>query len=201
MNDIRDKERDRVLMAFHNECHKPNIEQILEWIERFPKYADDIRAHAAVARDWAAGVECSDEEVSQSRLDTAYSNALNAIYSAQEKDEQSAAAASFHDIAAARNIDVVDMADELDIARGVLADLFDGLMLRPVRKRIVDAVCRILAITGEVFDAALDLVLKNPRLGHAKATGAPTIRARPCDEIIRDSPMSPERKRYWLEEV
>jgi hypothetical protein len=201
MNDIRDKERDRVLMAFHNECQKPSVEQILEWIERFPKYAEDIRAHAAVARDWAAGVECSDEEVSQSRLDTAYSNALNAIYSAQKKDEQSAAAASFYDIASSRNIDVVDMADEMDIARGVLADLFDGLMLRPVRKRIVDAVCRMLAITHEAFETALDLVLNNPRLGHAKATGAPTIRPRPCDEIIRASPMSRERKRYWLEEV
>jgi hypothetical protein len=201
MTDIRDKERDRVLMAFHNECQKPNVEQILEWIKRFPKYADDIRAHAAVARDWVAGVEGADEEVSQSALDTAYSNALNAIYSAQKKEAQPNVATSFDDIAAAHNIDPVDMADEMDIARGVLADLFDGAMLRPVRKRLKDAVCAMLQITGAMFEGAHDLALANPRFGHAKSTDTPVIRARPCDEIIRDSPMPPERIRYWLEEV
>jgi hypothetical protein len=201
MNDIRDKERDRVLMAFHDECEKPSVEQILEWIERYPQYTEDIMAHAAVAYDCAAGVESTDEEMSQSLLDTAYSNALNAIYSAQKKSEQSAVAESFYDIAAVRNIDVVDMAEDIDIARGVLADLFDGVMLRPIRKRIVDAVCAMFAITREGFEAALDVVLCNPRFGHAKATDAPTIRPRSCDEIIQDSPMSPERKRYWLEEV
>jgi hypothetical protein len=201
MTDIRDKERDRVLMAFHNECQKPSVEQILAWIERFPKYADDIRAHAAVARDWVAGAEGSDEEVSQSALDTAYSNALNAIYSAQKNEAQANAAASFDDIAAARNIDPVDMADEMDIARGVLADLFDGAMLRPVRKRLKDAVCAMLQISDAMFESAHELSLNNPRFGHAKATGAPVIRARPCDDIIRNSPMTPERTRYWLEEV
>jgi DNA-binding Xre family transcriptional regulator len=201
MNDIRDKERDRVLMAFHDECEKPSVEQILDWIERFPKYADDIRAHAAVARDLAEGTEGTDDEVSQTVLDTAYSNALNAIYLAKKKNESAKTAASFHDIAAARNIDVVDMADEIDIARGVLADLFDGAMLRPIRNRLIDAVCQFLSITGQAFDTALDVALTHPRFGHAKATDAPIIRARPCDEIIRDSPMSPERKRYWLEEV
>jgi hypothetical protein len=201
MTDIRDKERDRVLMAFHRECEKPTVDQIVAWIERFPKYADDIRAHAAVLRDLAEGLEGTEEEVSQTVLDTAYSNALNAIYTAQQKKEQSKAAASFHDIAAARSIDVIDMADEMDIARGVLADLFDGAMLRPVRKRLIDAVCRFLNITGDVFEAALDVALANPRFGHAKATEAPVIRARPCDDIIRDSPMTPERRRYWLEEA
>jgi hypothetical protein len=201
MTDIRDKERDRVLMAFHNECRKPTVEQLLAWIERYPQYADDLRAHAAVARDWAAGDEGTNEEVSQSALDTAYSNALNAIYSARKSETQTNAATSFDDIVAARNIDVVDMADEMDIARGVLADLFDGAMLRPARKRLKDAVCEMLKITSAMFDGAHDLALNNPRLGHAKATGAPVMRARPYDEIIRDSPMTPERIRYWLEEV
>src|SRR5262245_36170925 len=101
MSDVRDKERDRVLMAFHQACERPTVEQILEWIERFPNYADDIRAHAAVAHDCAAAEECQDEEVSQSALNTAYSNALNAIYSAQQKEGRPVVAASFHDIAAA----------------------------------------------------------------------------------------------------
>ncbi|WP_076858443.1 hypothetical protein [Bradyrhizobium mercantei] len=152
-------------------------------------------------RMWKEYAQETDEEVSQSALDTAYSNALNAIYSARKSETQANAATSFDDIVAARNIDVLDMADEMDIARGVLADLFDGAMLRPARKRLKDAVCEMLKITSAMFDGAHDLALNNPRFGHAKATGAPVMRARPCDEIIRDSPMTPERVRYWLEEV
>ena len=200
MSDVRDKERDRVLMAFHAACEKPTAEQIVEWVERYPKYADDIRAHAAVARDWVAGVEGCDEEVSASALNEAYSNALNAIYSAQTREERAEAAMSFHDIAAARNIDPIQMAHDMDIPRGVLADLFDGLMLRPIRKWLSTTVCRMLKITDELFNAALDFVLANPRLGHAKATGAPIIRRRTCDEIIRDSRISAEKKREILEE-
>jgi hypothetical protein len=196
------EERDAVLIAFHQECEKPTAEQIIAWIERYPEYAEDIRAHAAVALDWAAREEGGAEgEVSQSLLDRGFSNALNAFYNAQQKAKAAVEAKSFHDLAAARNIDVIDMADEMDIARGVLADLFDGAMLRPVRKRLVDAVCGFFKITRDVFDAALDVALANPRFGHAKATEVPVIRTRPCDDIIRDSPMTPERKRYWLEEV
>jgi hypothetical protein len=196
------EERDAILIAFHQECEKPTTEQIITWIERYPDYAEDIRAHAAVALDWAAREKSGAEvEASQSLLDRGFSNALNAFFNAQQKAKAAAEAKSFHDLAAARNIDVIDMADKLDIARGVLADLFDGAMLRPVRERIVIAVCGFLRITREIFDAALDVALAHPRFGHAKATGAPIIRARPCDDIIRDSPMTPERKRYWLEGV
>ena len=199
MNDVRDKERDQVLMAFHQACEKPSVDQILEWINRFPKYADDIRAHAAVARDLATSGNDEAEDVSESVLNAAYSNALNAIYAVQQKDAQPDAAASFHDIAAARQVDVIEMARAMNIARTVLADLFDGAMLRPIRKRLVDAVCQSLAITVDAFDRALDLALQNPRLGHPKASGAPELKRRTCDEIIANSRMSPDRVRYWLE--
>jgi DNA-binding Xre family transcriptional regulator len=199
MNNVRDNERDRVLMAFHQACEKRDLDQILEWTKRFPKYADDIRAHAAVARDYEAHGAEEAEPLSESVLNVAYSNALNAIYAARQKDAQPAAAASFHDIAAARQVDVIEMARAMDIARGVLADLFDGAMLRPIRKRLIDAVCQALAITVDTFDRALDLALQNPRLGHAKASGAPTLKRRTCDEIIANSRMPPARVRFWLE--
>ena len=199
MSNARDKERDRVLMAFHSECEEPTVEQILEWVGRYPEYADDIRAHAAVARDFAAGAEGTDEEVSSSALNAAYSDALNAIYSAQKKEEQLEAAMSFHDIAAARSIDVIRMARDMEISRGILADLFDGAMLRPIRKVLIRGVCRTLVITEDAFNAALDVSLANPRFGHAKSTGAPVMQRRTCDEIIRRSRLSPERRRELLE--
>jgi len=195
------EERDAILIAFHQACEKPSTEQIIAWIERYPEYAEDIRAHAAVSLDWAACEAVDAEvEVSQSLLDRGFSNALNAFYGAEQRAKAEANVKSFQDLAAARNIDVVQMAREMDIARGVLAALFNGHMLPPIRQRLVEHVCRLLAITRDAFDAALALVLSQPRFGHAKASAAPTVRARQCDEIIRESPMSPERQRYWLEE-
>ena len=47
-------DRDEVLFAFHQTCTDPTAEQIIEWVERFPQFADDIRAHAAILKDWAA---------------------------------------------------------------------------------------------------------------------------------------------------
>ena len=43
-----------MLFAFHQACKQPSAEDILEWTSRYPQFADDIRADAAVARDWAA---------------------------------------------------------------------------------------------------------------------------------------------------
>ncbi|MDA4848780.1 hypothetical protein [Hoeflea poritis] len=196
----KNEERDAVLFAFHQECEKPTAMQILDWVRRYPEYAEDIRAHAAVSHDWAARKSEEEVEVSQSLLDRGFSNALNALHNARVEAEEPAQSKSFHDLAAAQGIDVVQMAQDMDIARGVLAELFDGAMRPPVRKRIVDAVCDILKISRAMFDAALSLALQQPRFGHAKANGPPTVNARTCDQIIRESRMTPERKRYWLEE-
>lgn len=50
----RAKKRDEVLLAFQEACKRPTVEQIVEWTNRYPDFAEDIRAHAAIARDWAA---------------------------------------------------------------------------------------------------------------------------------------------------
>ena len=55
MNDPnRTKERDDVLFALHRECSNPTADQIITWIERYPQFADDIRSHAAIIKDWVA---------------------------------------------------------------------------------------------------------------------------------------------------
>ncbi len=199
----RREERDEVLFAFHQACERPTTEQIIAWIDRYPQFADDIRAHAVISRDWAAGESLPAAEADETMLARAYSNALNALYEAEIKASPSApvqAAKNFHEMLNERAKEVFQLAGELDIARGVLADLFNGWMLAPIRKRLIDAVTFSLAITRPAFDYALTYALQNPRLGHAKADNAPIVTPRACDEIICDSNMSPERKRYWLEE-
>ena len=142
-------------------------------------------------------------EADETMLGRAYSNALNALYQAEidaTSSTSSQAAKNFHEILGERGKEVYQLAGDLDIARGVLADLFNGWMLAPVRKRLVEAVISSLGITRAVFDDALTFALQNPRLEHAKADNTPIVIQRPCDEIIRESNMAPERIRYWLEE-
>jgi hypothetical protein len=88
----------------------------------------------------------------------------------------------------------------LDIGRSIVADLFNGWMLAPVPERLVDGLISALAITRQSFNSALQVALEAPYLGHAKADKTPTIKPRSGDQIIRDSNMSSERKRYWLKE-
>jgi DNA-binding Xre family transcriptional regulator len=200
----RDEDRDKVLFAFHQECERPTAEQILDWIARFPQYAEDIRAHAAVSRDWAAREGRPSVEASEALLARGHSNALNALYNSDMKALQSknqSSAQSLHEIAGARGKQVFELAAEIDIGRGVVADLFNGLMKPPIRQRLVDAICATLQIGRETFDSAMAYGLLHPRLGYAKANSMPTVTARSCDDIIRDSNMSEDRKRFWLEEV
>jgi len=191
--------RDDVLFAFHEACPRPTVEEIIDWTTRFPKFADEIRAHAAVARDWATREGLSAEEPDETRLARAYSRALNALYMA---DAEPNAAQSFHDIIAARGTSVAALQREVGgavgIGRSVLADLVNGAMRGPVGQRFLDSVCHAVAITHDRFYAALKMALAAPRVGLAKADAAPTVNARTYEEVIRDSDMTPEQIRYWL---
>lgn len=196
--------RDDVLFAFHEACPRPTVEQIIDWTSRYPQFADDIRAHAAVARDWAAREGLPAEEPSETMLARAYSRALNALYKAdaETKPAEADATQSFQDIIAARGTSVAALAREVGgtvgIGRSVLADLVNGAMRRPIGQRFLDAVCRAIAITHDRFYAALEKALAAPRVGLAKAGTAPTVNARSYEEVIRDSDMTPEQIRYWL---
>jgi hypothetical protein len=200
---IKTEDRDEVLFAFHQECERPSAEQIVAWVNRFPQFADDIRAHAAVAWDWATQTVDSEVEVDESMAARAYSEALNIIYAAENSTESAQTVTqsrTFQQMQAAVGKETYQLAREMDVGRGVLADLFNGWMLRPIRKRLIDGLVSLLGITITEFNFALDYALRSPRLGHAKANQIPVVAARPCDDIIRESNMSPERKGYWLEE-
>ena len=77
------EDRDEVLFAFHQACERPTADQIIDWTDRYPQFAEDIRAHAAVSRDWAAQEGLPVAEADASMLARGYSNALNALYNAE----------------------------------------------------------------------------------------------------------------------
>jgi hypothetical protein len=140
------------------------------------------------------------DEILSSR---AYSQALNIIYRAETSSapaDDPKLCRTFQQMQEAVGKETYQLARELDVGRGVLADLFNGWMQPPIRKRLVDGLLSLLHSSSEEFSFALECALRQPRLGHAKADQTPVVAQRSCDEIIRDSNMSQERKRYWLEE-
>ena len=197
--------RDDVLFAFDQACPRPTSEQIIDWISRFPQFADDIRAHAAVARDWAARETFAPQEPTETMLARAYSRALNALYKADTatKPAEVGPVQSFQDIMAARRTTVPALAREVGgavgIRRSVIADLVNGGMRGPVSRRFLDAVTGVLAITRDRFYVALEKALAAPRPGLAKAESAPIVKARSYEEVITSSGMTADQIRYWLD--
>lgn len=202
-DEIKTANRDEVLFAFHQQCEKPSAEQIVAWVNRFPQFAEDIRAHAAVAWDWATQPMDSEVDIDETMSARAYSQALNIIYHAEHSTESAkgqTACRTFQQMQEAVSKETYQLAQEMDVGRSVLSDLFNGLMRPPIRKRLVDGLVSLLQTSKNEFDSALECALRQPRLGHAKADRTPVVSQRSCDDIIRDSNMSLERKRYWLEE-
>jgi hypothetical protein len=199
----RAEDRDEVLFAFHRACNDPTAEQIIEWASRFPQFADDIRAHAALLKDWAAREGLPAEEPDETMLARGRSRALDALYNAEvalTSEETPASSRSFERMMYACGKDVPQLARDLNIARGILAALVGGRMLAPVGGRLVTALMAALAITHDAFNDALHSALAAPRIGHAKANGAPTVIAQSYEALIRSSSMTEERKHHWLSE-
>lgn len=197
-----DSRRDEVLFAFHQACEHPTADQIVEWVRRYPEFADDIRAHAAVALDWAARKDVPAAVPDAGMLARGHSRVLDALFNAEVAANAAAESApSFHQLMAECGTDVPRLARALGIARSVLADLVNGGILAPVGRRLVIALTDALRITADAFDRALQRALDTPRLGHAKADGAPTIRPRPYEDVIRTSNMTTERINYWLSDA
>lgn len=195
--------RDEVLFAFHQECAIPTLNQIINWTQRYPEFADDIRAHAGIMRDWAANEEAEEEVVDELMMNRARSRALNAIYNAQavEQDNiQAAPETTFDQLLSGAGLDTRQLGRAIDIGRDVLSDLFRGRMSPPIGPRLVKALLDQLKATRAQFDRALAYAQSHPSMGHAKASQQPTIIQCSYEESIRRSSMSPERKSYWLEE-
>jgi len=198
------KDRDEVLFALHKECTNPTAEQIMAWVHRFPKYADDIRSHAAILKDWAAREAMPVLEPSEALLSRSQSRALNALYKTQmaaPSEPAREATVTFEQVMALRGTDVPALSRKLDISRGILAALVGGRMLPPVGERLVEAVMGCLNMTREMFNRAMEAACASPRLGHAKAEGTPNVIPRSYEDLVRASSMADERKQYWLGEA
>lgn len=196
----RPADRDEILFAFNQSCPVPSAADIIEWCERYPELAEDIRHLAAINRDLAANDNRKAPPMSDTMLARGFSRVLNMLFEADKASAAAPTVQSFQDATEKRGLTVPKLASMLDIDRTVVAALFKGRMLAPARKRFVDAVTLALQIPEHLFDQLHQAALASPKLGHAKSSSAPTMEPQSYEAIVQASPMPDERKRYWLEE-
>jgi len=81
-------DRDQVLLAFQEAFEKPTVENIIEWVDRFPEYAEDIRDHAAIAHDIAArATEHPEDAIDDRLLNISFSHALNGLFAGDQESK------------------------------------------------------------------------------------------------------------------
>jgi hypothetical protein len=201
MNDKDENaDRDDVLFAFHQECPRPTADDISKWVRRYPQLAEDIRIHAAVARDMAE--EENSEDVPETVFQRGYSRALSALYSADLENAASESNTywSFEEVLEARGKTIPTLAREVDIPRSIIADLFGGRVSPPLSKRMTEALQYSLVISANKVLGLLQYAIGHPKLGMAKATSISAVVARPFEEVIKTSGMPEDQIRYWLDE-
>src|SRR5674476_1566250 len=115
-NEIPD--RDEVLFAFHQACDRPTARQITEWTERYPQYADDIRAHASVRSEWANDANSETLEADDTMLAQGRSRALNILHKVRQPAavaSNASEATTWPQILAVAGFDVPELARHINI--------------------------------------------------------------------------------------
>ena len=197
----RPKTRDEVLFAFHEACERPTAEQIVDWTERHPEFAEDIREHAELLFSWLTRNEHPADEPDEAMIARGWSWTLNAIYKAEKEAEAAPEVKSvenFSQLLQGRSMTIPALARQLDIDRLVVGELNAGRMKPPIGDRLTAALAEALKISSKHLAAAIQQSFASPAIGHAKAGQKPTVNAQTYDEVVSSSSMSEEKKRYWL---
>lgn len=200
--DHNQQEKDEVLIAFHNECDLPSRMDVERWVERFPRFADDIRDHAAIRIAMLADSDEEPAELDGVMIARSRSRAQAAIYAAEESARAHAAeSTTFGQFLTSAGLSQADLARRIPIKRAIVADLVTGRMLEP-RQRFTTAISRQLGISLEQFNVAYLNAIRSPSLGgRAKSQGQPAANQRRYDDIIRSSGMEADEIALWLEEA
>lgn len=195
------QDRDEVLIAFHKECDIPTRADVERWAERFPRFANDIRDHAAIRIAMLADADEEPAELGEVMIARSRSRMQAAIYAAEEAARSgSKAGATFSQLITGAGLTQAELARRLPIKRAIVADLVAGRMLDP-RPRFTTSVTRELGISLEQFNVAYASAIRSPSLGgRAKSQGQPAANQRHYDDIIRTSGMEDDQIAYWLEQ-
>jgi len=199
--DNNNQDRDSVLIAFHEECEFPTRADVERWSQRHPRFARDIRDHAAIRIAMFAEADEASAEIDEVMHARGRSRLLDAMYNARRAvDVADGTQMTFDQLASLASVSQPELAKALGLKRAVVAALFAGRMLNPMA-RFRQAVADVLRTTADQFETAYQIAIARPTMaGHAKATGQPIVIQQDFEQIIRASGMSDEQIRYWLEQ-
>jgi len=196
------RERDEVLIAFHEECNIPTRADVERWALAHPGFAQDIREHAAVRLAMLADAVEQPIGLDDNMIARGRSRVQAAMFAAEATDRvddvTAAAGPSLDGMLKSAGLTQPELARRLPIKRVVVADLFAGRM-RDLRPRFSTAISRELGVSVAEFNVAHAHTARIPALGgRAKSVGQPVANQRTFEEIIRSSGMSEEEIAYWL---
>ena len=149
MMDNKDQDRDTVLIAFHEECELPTRADVERWSQLHPRFAKDIRDHAAIRVAMFAEADGTSAEVDDVMHARSRSRLLDAMYNARREVEAgNSVQQTFDQLASKASVSQSEVAKALSLKRVVVASLFAGRMLNPL-KRFRDAIANVLRITTD----------------------------------------------------
>lgn len=195
-------DRDTVLYAFQDACDRPTPAQILDWTKRFPQFADDIIETANLLLELQPDREEPVQEASDSLLRRVQSDALSAVFEAEQaaSGDGDSAAMDFATLVTSRATTVPALAREIEIDRVVLGELIAGRLLGRAGSVLLRALAWALQVSIPRLEQAI--ARASPSLGLAKASGPPKALSRRYEDIINASMvMTDDQKRYWLGEA
>ncbi|AUW47161.1 hypothetical protein [Rhizobium leguminosarum] len=197
---------DDVLTFLLEEDVTPSHENLLQWIQRYPQFSDDLTNYFA---EWAVQAETGDEEIVQSRserfVNIGVSHALNLLHARKANAVPSARAQArtlaqfsravgltFASLAAKVRLDE-EIVTKLDLCRIPVASIPTVLatMLSELLKVGVEEVWRALSLPPRAT---------SPR-ALQKSRGPAQVRTESFKDAITASAMPPEQKEEWLRSI
>lgn len=190
---------DDVLYAFFVACPLPTRVETRRWQERHPAYAEAIGRRAAIMADIAFG-QMTNATVEYEDAPDPATDALIArlVKETSTADTRGSVTTTLADLLTAARKRIPEVAQEIDIHRGVLADIVAGRLAPPIGNRLVGALATALTASEVAVRRAAEASFALPTLGHASSDGPPESTSRTYAQSIASSDMTEERKAYWL---
>jgi hypothetical protein len=193
---------DHVLFRFHREVTNPTPAIVVAWSRDYPEYAAEIQAHAIEMLDLESRATAQPPDLASLEAE-ARSAAINAVFEANQQDAAPPAAyASLREAAAQAGLSLRDLADNIGLARAVVADVNSGGIMpetinveffRAVSPQIKQNVEGLRGLVAQPRPIAL------PQAVAFKAAAAPSVgKPRTWRDAINASDMPDDIKAYWL---
>jgi DNA-binding transcriptional regulator YiaG len=193
---------DSVLFQFHREVTKPTPDIVAAWSRMYPEYAADIQAHAVEMLNLDSRADASVPDMESLEAE-ARSAGINAVFEANQRDAAApVVCTSLREVAAHAGLSLRELADNIGIARSVVADVNSGaIMPETVSNKFFRVVSSLVkkdfgVLRGLIPKAHVGVMHEAIAF---KAAAPPSAgKPRTWRDAINASDMPEDKKAYWL---